>query len=828
MSAMMKVERSVIPEDSTIFVTNKQNIQYKIFGDYINIKKYIAIVIDCSESMDYYKLDGARSRFNVLKENAAKFINKFKNSPETQICIFTYSDLARQFVDFTRVDGDNNSVNRDALINDINAFKSEKNSNLGDGMRKAYWKLKALPNDGVKFMVIMTDGEADMFTTISEHSYYDFQSLEGNIDFITSNNDSRNVYDDYSAAVRYGQEMGKFITEENIMTFAIGFNEEESYKLEAVAASSGASKKTNGKHYYHVQGLRDIDNVCNGIFEEINADYPVNVSFFDLIPKGIKVLTVPEGFELSFQEDGSYKVSGEIPNVKLSKVDDLGNFAVNQEIVTIGIQYTEEGTKDFSGLRIGYNDRYGNPAIGELINNLVVEVFVDTTPPVTTCSLNGVTKDGNWYSSDIEVTLTAIDINDDTGVSQIEYKLESEAWNVYEAPFIVSTEGSNTLAFRSIDNGGNIEKEKFASLNIDKTAPVVSYSLSGKEGDLDNWFVSDVQVALTAADKPEGNNSGVSRIEYKFENEEWEAYISPIMATSEGKNKLYSRAIDNVGNTSDEKVKEIQIDKTGPIISVPPDLTYTASGDSVYLNNIGEASATDELSGVRSITNNSSKIFSVGSTEVIWTAVDKNGNKSTGVEHITIDNPPLPIDYQYGIIRLSELDYKIWFKSNDASLISLRVKVKVGQEEERISEMYIKNNIWEYNLNDVQLNSNIRYSFTYISDGKKHMTEVRIYKTTIDNAIDSYYTKGVINRSEDEAIIWFKTNGFIAETVKLCYRMNGYNSNKGCIYMVQDNKWSLSIGGINKNRIIKYYFIFTKETGIMYKTPEYTYIHYRE
>ncbi|WP_459479722.1 OmpL47-type beta-barrel domain-containing protein [Clostridium saccharoperbutylacetonicum] len=825
MSAMMKVERSVIPEDSTIFVTNKENIQYKIFGDYINIKKYIAIVIDCSESMDYYKLDGARSRFDVLKENAAKFINKFKNSPETQICIFTYSDLARQFKDFTRVDGDNNSVNRDALINAINALTSEKNSNLGDGMRKAYWKLKVLPNDGIKCILIMTDGEADMFTTISEHSYYDFQSLEGNIDFITSNNDSSNVYDDYSTAVRYGQEMGKFITAENIMTFAIGFNEEDSYKLEAVAASSGASKKTNGKHYYHVQGLSDIDNVCNGIFEEINADYPLTVSFLETVPKGIKVLTVPEGFELSFQEDGSYKVSGEIPNVKLSKVDDLGNFAVNQEIVTIEIQYTEEGTKDFSGLKIGYNDRYGNPAIGELINNLVVEVFVDTTPPVTSCSLSGVTKDGNWYSSDIEVTLTAIDINDETGVSLIEYKLESEAWNVYEAPFIASTEGSNTLAFRAVDNAGNIEIEKFASLNIDKTAPVVSYSLSGKEGDLDNWFASDVQVALTAADKPEGNNSGVSRIEYKFENEEWEEYISPIMATSEGKNKLYSRAIDNVGNTSDEKVKEIQIDKTGPIISVPPDLTYTASGDSVYLNNIGEASATDELSGVRSITNNSSKIFSVGSTEVIWTAVDNNGNQSCGVEYVTIKTPPIIIECQYDIKRVDESNYKIWFKPNDCSLVCASVYIAMGSKTELINNLTIKNNVWEYDLKEIPLNTVIKYSFIYMKDGINTMTNTKSYMTKANNAIESDYADGVVNISATEAVIWFKTNGFNSESVKLCYNIDSVYKEE---YMTRKEKWEFQIGNLYNNCIINYYFIFTKSTNVNYKTPRKVYVHYRE
>lgn len=331
---------------------------------------------------------------------------------------------------------------------------------------------------------------------------------------------------------------------------------------------------------------------------------------------------------------------------------------------------------------------------------------------------------------------------------------------------------------------------------------------------------------MSALDKPKDNNSGVSKIQYMFENEEWKDYISKVMVTSEGVNKIHFKGIDNVGNISDEQIVEIQIDKSGPVMSIPPDLTYIASGDSVCLDTIGEPSATDELSGVRSITNNSSMTFSIGPTAVTWTATDNNGNQSTGLEYVTIENPPFPVDCQYGIIRLSESNYKVWFKANNFSPVSLRVKVKAGHEEEIISEMVLNNNVWEYKLYEVPLNNNIRYSFAYIRDGKKHMTEVRIYRTTLDNAIDSDYTKGVVNISEAEAVLWFKTNKFTSETVRLCYQMDG--SNMGCIYMTQNNKWKLSIGDLHKNGIIKYHFLFTKGTGIAYKTPEYTYIHYRE
>jgi hypothetical protein len=821
---MIKTQKSLSPVRSKIYVTNKQDLQYKISGDYINIKKYVAIVIDCSEGMGYYKLDGARSRFDVLKENAIKLIDTFKNSPETEICIFGFSDMAKEITELLRVDGDNNLANREELTKAINALVSENNSNLGDGMRKAYWKLKTLPSDGIKSMVIMTSGEPDMFTTTSEHLYHDFETLEGNIDFITNKEDSKNVYADYSSAIRYGQEMGKFITAEKIMTFAVGFNKEESYKLESIAASCNACKGANGKHYYRAEGLKDIESICNGIIDEINAPYPLTLSFTQTMPVGIKVLSVPEGFNLVLQEDGSYKISGEIKNMELKKVDEVGNFAVSSWADNVSIQYTGEGRKEFSGPEITYVDRYGNPGKVEMVNSLVIDVLVDTILPVTSCNLKGTTKDGKWYSSDIEVTLTATDGVEGTDVAKVEYKLEGQDWKAYDLPFVVSNEGTTNLFFRSMDNAGNVEEAKVAVLNIDKTAPAVTCTLTGKKGDVENWFVSDVQVELTAVDEPTSSNSGVQKIEYRYENGIWQDYSSKVTETSEGTTKVYFRAIDNVGNTSDEKMVEINIDKTGPVVSIPKDITYLASGDNVCLSTIGDTIAKDDLSGVRGVTNNSSMIFPVGSTAVTWTAVDNNGNESTGVECVTIQNPKLPGEYQYDVIRLNKADYKIWFKANSFPLASLKVRVKVGYGEETVNEMILNNGVWEYKMTGVPSCTFVRYSFIYTKDMTKYRTEENIYRTVEENAIDSDYTKGVLNINSSEAKVWFKTNNFEAANVQICYLIDNFH--QGSVYMAKNNDWEFSLSALSNDKQIRYYFLFTKG-GIQYKTPEYIYVHYR-
>jgi len=85
-------------------------------------------------------------------------------------------------------------------------------------------------------------------------------------------------------------------------------------------------------------------------------------------------------------------------------------------------------------------------------------------PPVTTISLNG-TLDGDHYTSAVTVTLTATDV-DSTPVNATYYKVDSGAWTVYTAPFVVSTAGDHTVQYYSDDTAGNIEEVKTAAFKI--------------------------------------------------------------------------------------------------------------------------------------------------------------------------------------------------------------------------------------------------------------------------------------------------------------------------------------------------------------------------
>jgi len=98
----------------------------------------------------------------------------------------------------------------------------------------------------------------------------------------------------------------------------------------------------------------------------------------------------------------------------------------------------------------------------------------DTTPPTTSSALSGTVGENGWYKSDVQVTLSAVDNSGGSGVSQTQYKIDSGTWQTYSVPFPVSTDGSHTVYYKSVDVAGNMEIEKSTPINIDSVAPTGS------------------------------------------------------------------------------------------------------------------------------------------------------------------------------------------------------------------------------------------------------------------------------------------------------------------------------------------------------------------
>ena len=114
----------------------------------------------------------------------------------------------------------------------------------------------------------------------------------------------------------------------------------------------------------------------------------------------------------------------------------------------------------------------------------------DTTPPVTTHTLDPPEPDGlnGWYISDVNVTLSAIDIS---GINATYYRIKSGEWEIYNSPFVISEDENDILIeYYSVDNVGNIEEIKSFMVDIDQTEPEINLWWEIIGGDkLTGWHI---------------------------------------------------------------------------------------------------------------------------------------------------------------------------------------------------------------------------------------------------------------------------------------------------------------------------------------------------
>ncbi|MCX7571190.1 endonuclease [Tumebacillus sp. DT12] len=130
-----------------------------------------------------------------------------------------------------------------------------------------------------------------------------------------------------------------------------------------------------------------------------------------------------------------------------------------------------------------------------------ITVNVDKTAPTTDASLSELAGAYGWFNKDVTVTLTGTDAT--SGVANTEVKVGNAEWAEYTTPITVGTEGSTVVEYRSTDKAGNAEQAKSFTVHIDKSAPVVTLTDSGR--DVRNVAIDGtVTFDLTATDALSG------------------------------------------------------------------------------------------------------------------------------------------------------------------------------------------------------------------------------------------------------------------------------------------------------------------------------------
>jgi hypothetical protein len=96
-------------------------------------------------------------------------------------------------------------------------------------------------------------------------------------------------------------------------------------------------------------------------------------------------------------------------------------------------------------------------------------------------------------------------------------------------------------------------------------------------------------------------------------------------------------ANDAAGNISLPGIFVVSVrDTTPPTIIAPPNITATTTGQLTQVN-LGVPTVNDLVDPNPIVTNNApSQGFSVGTTQVVWTATDNSGNSATAIQIVTI------------------------------------------------------------------------------------------------------------------------------------------------------------------------------------------------
>ena len=295
-------------------------------------------------------------------------------------------------------------------------------------------------------------------------------------------------------------------------------------------------------------------------------------------------------------------------------------------------------------------------------------------PATADNQVGNIYNDGkNTYAtSQAKFELTATD--NISNLDFIEYKIgDVSQFSVYGHPFGIEKEGPHKIMYRSVDRVGNREEDNIFNVIIDNTGPYMNFALNKAPIVIDGkrYLAPGTKLEIRATD----NYSGVKSVEYSTNGSDWQPYKDGIVLDKPGAAQLKYRAIDNLGNKSENLsgfststpgqgaspedlavINSLYVENTPPVVMITPAKRFINVDGKQYAmrSNSYLVEAQDAESGVANIfvkVDNAAEwqIYSgkltfqtEGPHSIEAKAVDKVGNESQPlkVEFIVDDNPP--------------------------------------------------------------------------------------------------------------------------------------------------------------------------------------------
>ena len=231
---------------------------------------------------------------------------------------------------------------------------------------------------------------------------------------------------------------------------------------------------------------------------------------------------------------------------------------------------------------------YSVDQAGNIGDEQVLDLKVDTTPPETTCIITPEYPDGfnSYYINRPEIILTS------EPNSTIHYSwdnIEFEEYDVGEG-IALRSEGMIELFYYSVDPAGNTGILESRKLLIDLTRPLTTIMLEPEEpnGKMD-WFI-DLEIELTSTFKD------TQILYYYFDNVSLkQKYKLPLSKADipQGIHTLYYYAIDHAGNQENVRSMELKFDSKAPLPQLDMRTEGVKAGDEIVFTAYG---STDECS----------------------------------------------------------------------------------------------------------------------------------------------------------------------------------------------------------------------------------------
>ncbi|WP_252863251.1 HYR domain-containing protein [Paenibacillus riograndensis] len=258
-------------------------------------------------------------------------------------------------------------------------------------------------------------------------------------------------------------------------------------------------------------------------------------------------------------------------------------------------------------------DEHGNVSTG--VQKITV---TDTTKPVLI------------VPDDLEVEATAVKTPVKIG--------QAAATDIYKVTITSNAPeayplGVTEVIWTAADANGNVSTKVQKIKVVDTSKPVLTVP-------------EDQTVEATAVKTPVEIGMATASDIFKFTlvNDAPEAY--PLGIT-----EVTWTAKDENGNVSTKVQKIKVVDTTKPVLTVPEDQTVEATAVKTPVE-IGMATASDIFK--YTLVNNAPEAYPLGTTEVTWTAKDENGNKTTGVQRITVVDTTQPVLKFKGSLNLTK------------------------------------------------------------------------------------------------------------------------------------------------------------------------------